>query len=276
MLEVALTPHAPYRLRDSFGMPDPTRRARGGVLHLAYPTAGGPATARVWQRTDGTLRAAVEAADHGAAHDRLVELLGVRLDTRPFLRMAAADPLLAPLWTRLRGLRPIVLATPEHALVRAVCGQRIRTSEALAIERRILHRLGTPHAGFVLPPPAAAIASTHPAHFERAGLSPSRAAVLTRSARRLQLSSLSGEPAGTALRRITREPGLGAWSAGVVLVYGYGRHEHGLAGDLSLVRLARALGEDDDARLLTRYGEWQGLASLWLMRHPLAARHAVR
>jgi DNA-3-methyladenine glycosylase II len=275
VLEVALTPRAPYRLRDSLGVPDPTRRAHGGVLDLAYPTDGGPAAARVWQRIDGTLRAVINAADEEAAHDRLVALLGIRLDTRPFLRMAAADPLLAPLWKRLRGLRPMVLGTPAHALIRAVCGQRIRTSEALAIERRILRRLGTPHAGLVLPPAAALIARTHPGQFERAGLSPMRAAALTRAARRLRLDALPADPAGIALRRITREPGLGAWSAGVLLVYGFGRHEHGLAGDLSLVRLARALGQDDDAALLQRYGPWQGLASLWLMRHPLAARHAL-
>jgi 3-methyladenine DNA glycosylase/8-oxoguanine DNA glycosylase len=100
--------------------------------------------------------------------------------------------------------------------------------------------------------------------------------VLTRAARRLRLSHLAGEHADMARRRITREPGLGSWSAGVVMLYGFGRHEQGLAGDLALVRLARALRLESDHALLERYGDWQGLASLWLMHHPLAGRHAVR
>ena len=55
-----------------------------------------------------------------------------------------------------------------------------------------------------------------------------------------------------------------------------GPASQGLAGDLALGRLARALGLESDQELLARYGEWQGLASLWLMQHPLAGRHASR
>ena len=52
--------------------------------------------------------------------------------------------------SRLRGLRPLMLATPVHALIRAVCGQLIRSSDALAIERRMVRRLGRPCGRFVL------------------------------------------------------------------------------------------------------------------------------
>ena len=82
------------------------------------------------------------------------------------------------------------------------------------------------------------------------------------------------DPAERAELRIRREPGLGEWSVGVVMIYGFGRHERGLAGDLALVRLARALGVESDRELLARYGPWQGLASIWLMHHPGAARHS--
>ena len=67
---------------------------------------------------------------------------------------------------------------------------------------------------------------------------------------------------------------------GVVALYGFGRIDHGLAGDLSLVRLAtatlgREAGTADTERLLEPYGEWAGLASLWLIRHPLAGRRTA-
>jgi 3-methyladenine DNA glycosylase/8-oxoguanine DNA glycosylase len=269
-----MTPVAPYDLRRSLGSPDPTRSATGGVLSLAYPTPAGPAAAAVWQRHDGAVCARIRASHEPSAHDRLVELLGVRLDTRPFLAMAASDPLLAPLSMRQRGKRRLLLSTPLHALIRAVCGQLIRSSEAARIERRILRELGSPHGEFTLAPDAATLAAARPAILERAGLSPRRAVVLSRAARRLKLDALGHEPSQTARLRVLREPGLGRWSAGVLMMDGFGRHELGLSGDLGLVRLADALGVDEPS-LLDRYGEWQGMASLWLLSHPLAARHAV-
>src|SRR5262249_25010450 len=153
----------------------------------------------------------IEAADDAAAHDRLREMLAIGLDTRPFLRMAAADPLLAPLVRRLRGLRPLLLSTPVQALIRAVTGQLIRSSEALHIERRINSTLGRRQARFALAPAAAPLAAAHPALPERAGLSPKRAVVLTRAARRLKLGALAADDAGIARRRVLREPGLGHW-----------------------------------------------------------------
>ncbi|MDX6534061.1 MAG: hypothetical protein QOF68_1805 [Gaiellales bacterium] len=268
--EVAFTPRSPYDLRLSIGPPDAARRFRGGVLELVYPLAAGHAFARVWQRHDGQLSARIDADAATEAHDRLAELLGVGIDHGPFLRLAAADTLLQPLRSRLRGLRPMALASPAQALIRAVCGQLIRSSEALRIERRIMREHGRPQDGLMLPPTGAQLAATHPARFERAGLSPARAVVLQRAARRLRLERLADDPVDIAQRRICREPGLGPWSAGVLMVYGLGRHERGLTGDLALVRLGEQLGVDQGT-LLDRYGDWQGMASVWLMHHPLAA-----
>ena len=273
-IEFALTPVAPFDLAGSVRAPDATRRASGGVLSLAFPTAAGAAAARVWQRHDGTVCARIDAIEAETSHDRLIEMLGLRLDTRPFLALALADRLLAPLAGRMRGRRPIMLGTPAHALVRAVCGQLIRSSEAARIERRILRELGRPHQGFVLAPDAATLAAAHPALLERAGLSPKRAVVLSRAAHRLRLDALATEPAEIARLRIMREPGLGPWSAGVLMMYGFGRLELGLSGDLGLVRLAGNLGVDEPS-LLDGYGEWRGLASLWLLSHPMAARHSL-
>ena len=169
--------------------------------------------------------------------------------------MAAADPLLSPMMLRLRGLRPLLLSTPVQALIRAVCGQLIRSAEALAIERRINAALGRRHERFMLAPDAATLAAAHPALLERAGLSPKRAVVLTRAARRLRLDALAGDAAERGRApRVLREPGLGQWSAGVLLMYGFGRHEQGLTGDLALVRLAGRCGSTGDRELVERYG----------------------
>src|SRR5215470_10071833 len=88
VLEVAFTPVAPLRLGIAAVPPDAARRRRGGVLELVFPAGAGDASARVWQAGDGRIHARIQADDDASAHDRLVELLTIRLDTRPFLRLA--------------------------------------------------------------------------------------------------------------------------------------------------------------------------------------------
>lgn len=279
-LRVEFRPPAPYSLQTSLGSPDLTRRRFPGGLELAYPTVAGPAYARVWQTVDGALHALIEAADHTAAHDRLGELCSVSLDHRPFLQMARDDRLLGPLYTRLRGLHPLLLGSTAHALVRGVTGQLIRSSEALQIERRIIARLSPRHHGLRLAPSFADLRAEHPARFQQAGLSPARAALLSRAAG-LPWERIEDAASAAIHARLCELRGLGPWTAANVLLLGYGRRDFGLAGDLGLVRIAsRLLGREADTadtqRLLEPYGEWQGLASLWLLHHPLARKQAPR
>lgn len=274
-MEVTLRPAAPYLLRASAGAPDACRRFRSGILELAFLTPAGPARARVWQLPDGGLAARIQAEQDEPAHDRLCEILQVRLDHRPFLAMAARDPLLRPLRSAMAGYRPLGLGSPQQALVRGVAGQLIRASEAYMIERRLLCDLmPAAESGLRLPPTARDLATAHPARFERAGLSPARAAALSRAAR-LDWEGLAAQSTATVEARLRSVRGIGPWTAAVVLTRGFGRLERGLVGDLGLVRLASALAgrraeAEDTERLLAPYGQWAGLASSWLLRHPLA------
>jgi 3-methyladenine DNA glycosylase/8-oxoguanine DNA glycosylase len=274
MRELSLRPAAPFLLAASAGPPEACRRFRGGVLDLTLRVGDGCAAARVWQRPDGTLGARLWADDLAAAHDRLCDVLRLRLDHRPFLQLAARDPLLRPLRSRMAGLRPLLLGSPEQALVRGIAGQLIRASEAYRIERRLVADVmpRDPRAGLREPPRAADLRAAHPARFQRAGLSPMRAAVLSRASR-LDWARLAGEPTDRLEARLRSVPGIGVWTAAVILIRGFGRLERGLAGDLALIRLAGALlgrpaDAEDSARLLEPYGEWAGLASIWLLQHP--------
>jgi len=63
---------------------------------------------------------------------------------------------------------------------------------------------------------------------------------------------------------------MGPWSAGVVCLQGLGRTEHGLVGDLGLVKLisprnGRRVETAETAALLEPYGEWAGLASVYML-----------
>ena len=71
-------------------------------------------------------------------------------------------------------------------------------------------------------------------------------------------------------QRLERERGLGPWSVGVIGLEGLGCYHFGLVGDLGLIKLCTALHgrraePEDTAELLARYGEWQGLASMYLL-----------
>ena len=280
MDEATLTPIQPYSLVQSVWGSNPTRQMRDGVLETVFEVEGGPVHARVWQRRDGSVAARVtRPTDEALATLRF--LLAVDADHRPFLELAAADPLLRDVVSRNRGLRPMRTATVAHALVQAVAGQLITAREALAIERRILMLAGRPHAGMTLPPTVEDLRSVSAAQLTRAGLAPRRAAALARVVRTLDLERLRAVDTQRAVARISRERTLGPWSAGVIALSGLGRTDHGLVGDLGLIRLCshllgRPATADDTRCLLERYGPWAGIASVHLLRHPLARTRVAR
>ena len=277
-MEVLLSPRRPYSLRASaFGTAGGTRRWAGEALEVAYLAAGRPARARVWQRADGRLGARIDAPEPEAAHDALRALLAVDVDHGPFLRQARRDPLMRDLALRHAGLRPMRLSTVAHALVRALCGQLVTGRTAMGTERALLRRCAPEAGGLRAPPTAAQVAALAPAQAVACGLAPRRAAALVRCARELPLERLRDLGAEDLARRVCRERWLGPWSLGVISLYGLGRYEHALVGDLGLMRLwaaerGRWPQAGETAELVSGYGEWAGLASVYLLHHPLARR----
>jgi 3-methyladenine DNA glycosylase/8-oxoguanine DNA glycosylase len=191
-------------------------------------------------------------------------MLALDDDTSEFHRRFARDPLLGPSTRALRGMRTRRKATVAHATVRAVCGQLIQASRALQIERAVIRACGED------PPTREALARMSPAELSCCGLAASRAATLTRLLRTLDLESLRKSPE-TALARLRRERGVGPWTVGVVSLQGLGRYDAGLIADLGLVKLMASLRSRwpepaETAELLDPYGEWQGLASVFLLQ----------
>jgi 3-methyladenine DNA glycosylase/8-oxoguanine DNA glycosylase len=248
---------------------DATRALRDRVLTLAYES-GGPCLARVRQLPDGPLEVRIEAARPREALERLRFVLAVDDDHAPFLREFASDPLLGERIRNLRGLRPLRTATVAHALLKAVCGQLIQAKTARLLEAKLLRLAAPAHGELRLPPTRATFAGFAPAELVRAGLAARKAATLVRLSRALDVERLHAVSTTVAGNRIERERGLGPWSAGMVCLFGLGRYERGLVGDLGLIRLCSALlgrraEPEDTARLLEPYGDWAGLASVYLL-----------
>jgi 3-methyladenine DNA glycosylase/8-oxoguanine DNA glycosylase len=270
-LELELHPRPPYSLALSARVKsDATRVFRDGVLTAVYEAGETPALARVRQRPDGSLAVRIESREPEAALHVLRFLLAVDDDHSEFLRRFADDPLLGPRVRELAGLRPLRVATVTHALLKAVCGQLIQARAARLLENKLVRLACPEHAGLRLPPVRTTFAGFTPADLAKHGLVSRKANALLRVSRENDLERLRGVPTEVARSRIERERGLGPWSAGMVCLYGLGRWEHGLVGDLGLVKLCAALGgrwadEDDTRELLEPYGEWAGLASVYLL-----------
>jgi 3-methyladenine DNA glycosylase/8-oxoguanine DNA glycosylase len=270
-LETTIRPRGPYSLAQSARQAgDRTRSFRDGVLTCALSVSGEPSLARVWQARDGMLHVRLEATRPDAALDSLRFVLAVDDDHSEFLRRFGKDPLIGRATLLLRGMRPLRTATVTHALVRALCGQLVSAREARRIEACLIARYGQLHAGFNLPPDRTTFAASAPAELCSTGLAARKASALVRISRAWDIEKLRAVATPVAVRRIVQERTLGPWSAGVICLQGLGRYEHGLVGDLGLIKLCRRLlgreaTAEDTAELLSRYGEWQGLASVYLL-----------
>lgn len=266
MVEIAVRPRGPYSLALSARLAgDATRRVQEGLMTARC----GGGVARAFQSQDGTVTIRSESA---SAAEKLRWMLALDDDHSEFLRLFADDPLLGRVTKHLRGFRPIRTATVAQALLRAVCGQLIDSKTARRLERSVIRAVSPPDGdGLSEPPSTDALAGAAPFELRRFGLHERRGASLVRLCRALELERLHELPTAAVVRRLERERGLGPWSAGVVCLEGLGRYEHGLVGDLGLVKLVRALRGRrvvetwETAELLEPYGEWAGLASVYLL-----------
>jgi len=249
MLEDVVTPTGPYRLR---------LMCRSGTWRGALEDGS---EVIALQRSDGAVVVRAVSED-GLATARF--MLALADDTAEFHRRFNRDPLLGATARSMVGYRPLRLATVAHAALRAICGQLIEARKAAAIERSVLRQLGVSVAT------TNGLRALSPLDLRRHGLATSRAATLVRLVGSLDLERLRAYDTAVVIDRLSRERGIGPWSIGVIAIEGLGRYDHGLVGDLGLVKLLESLrGEwvaaEETAALLAPYEEWQGLAGQMLM-----------
>jgi 3-methyladenine DNA glycosylase/8-oxoguanine DNA glycosylase len=267
--ELAVAPRGPYSLALSARFAgDATRTFRDGVLTQALAVDGRVELARARQASGGTVTIRAESE---AGVERMRWLLALEDDHAAFLARVRDDALLGRASRELRGLRPLRVGTVAHALLRAFCGQLVESKVARRHEQAIVRAICPAgderlHAS----PTASDLGALAPARLRALGLHAGRAAALVRICRSLELERLHGLPTEAVASRLERERGLGPWSVGVVCLEGLGRTDYGLVGDLGLIKLLRALrGRPveayETAELLEPYGEWAGLASVYLL-----------
>jgi len=268
-IERAVRPAGPYALALCMRhATDATRHVRDGTLTTAVRMGDRVEVATARQLVDGRV---VLRGQSDEGLERLRFVLAIDADHSEFLRRFGRDPMIGEATRRFRGLRVLRLSTVAHALLRAFCGQLIEARRARQLEARIIRATCERVDGSDLsaPPTTATFAAMAPMRLRALGLHARRAAALVRICRSLELERLHELPTEVVAARLGRERGVGPWTVGVVCLEGLGRSERGLVGDLSLVKLmsdlrGRWVEGHETAELLEPYGDWAGLASLYL------------
>jgi DNA-3-methyladenine glycosylase II len=175
----------------------------------------------------------------------LRRVLGLDVDPEPLQRLAVTQRALRPTALALRGMRPPRFADWFEAFASVVPFQQLSLDAGLAIVGRLVERVGSyvEQRGrrFYAFPTAAAVAGARLAALRGCGLSTRKAESLRCIARAIE----SGELAETkvselttadALQTLRELPGIGPWSAALVLLRGLGRMDVFPPGDVGATR----------------------------------------
>lgn len=218
----------------------------------------------------------------------LRKMLGLDVDPRPLQRLVESERRLGAIAARLRGMRPPRFADLFEAFANVIPFQQVSLDAGIAIVRRLVERFGTPldHAGrrhHAFPDPRE-IAGARLAAIRACGLSQKKAEALRHAARTIAAGDLTEEEllrmtSADAIRRLTEMPGIGPWSASLVLLRGLGRLDVFPAGDVGATRgLSRLLrlppGPSLD-RAIARSGDRRGYLYFCALGSALLARDLI-
>ncbi len=282
-----MTPAWAFRLSRAGGM-DGVLRVRGGVLHrlLHHGEPGGRETSvvvRVAQTARDRVLLGAQADSREAAAwaiERMRFALGLDDDLRPFHERFREDPLIGAALRSDPTLRLRRRPEPFEALAWAVTEQLIEYERAVAIQRRIVARLGRrcERSGLRDLPTAATLAAQAPALLCSFDLAPKRALALRSVAREVASgrADLHDSDHEAGWRRLRAIPEIGSWTIELLGLLGQGRYDQLPAGDLAYRKLVGRLqsGGDPRARVeehevrayFAPYGRWSGLAGAYALR----------
>jgi DNA-3-methyladenine glycosylase II len=240
----------------------------------------------------GTVTGTVEApalavtVAHPAHATVVAPLVRTMFVTAPeaLARLMATDPIIARLEARYRGVRPVLQTDPLTALIRAISAQQVNLVWATTTRRRLAqaygqqHRIGAHH-----------VYSLEATHLATAGVADLRALQFTtRKAEYitalaaavaqsfLDLEALRTQPDAEVIACLTRQRGIGHWTAEWFLARTLGRPRVA-AGDLGVRKAVAAAyldgrfpSEAEVREITAHWGEAAGVAQQLLL-HGLSA-----
>jgi DNA-3-methyladenine glycosylase II len=280
--ELALPVRPPYRLdltadalrRLAANVVDVTG---GGVYRRALRDRRGTNVLEVHQPGDRRLALCITGTDPERWVPAVEKMLGVHVRLDEWYERVKPFPWLAYLAEELRGLRPPRYPSLFEALAHAIVFQQISIHAAASIMRRTVETLSKPveHDGMQLYPffDPRAVLKADEALLRSAGLSANKAGHLRSAAAAVADAMVTEEqiellPSVEAAQRLTSVKGIGAWSAAVVLLRGFGRLDVFPMKDSGVARSIKALAGNqvaDPPALLERLGPVRGMLYFHLL-----------
>jgi DNA-3-methyladenine glycosylase II len=206
-----------------------------------------------------------------ASEDRLRFYLSLDDDLTDFYEIARQDPAMAPIVQRRYGLHQIKFPTPFENAAWAILTQRTPIPVARALKDRLAERYGgsIQVEGETLRafPDAQAVAGADPAELESLVRNERKVAYLTAASAAFAtideqwLRTGDYDEVEAWLRAI---PGVGAWSAGFILIRGLGRVERVSPNEPLLKATAKAYGDSiTPARFKELSAHYGATAGYW-------------
>ena len=201
---------------------------------------------------------------------RLCAILGLDVDPAPLYRAAHSDPELRRVAAALKGMRPPCFAGLFETFLNVIPFQQLSLDAGIAIIGRLVEAFGQTleYRGrrFYASPDASTIAAARPATLRTCGLSARKTHSLQVIAQAvasgtLDAGQIAGTPTDEALRKLRQLPGIGPWSAALVLLRGFRRLDVFPPGDVGAQRELGRLLQIDDGRFyerVQRFGDLRG------------------
>jgi DNA-3-methyladenine glycosylase II len=233
-----LEPMGPFSLGASAAFlegfsPAAYRGAGEGHLHLAFVPDGEEAAGGVCLRQpDGVVVGEVFGeADPEAVREQVARILSLDVDGSGFPEVGHRDPVVGGLQRRWPGLRPVGFFSPYEAAAWALIGHRIRIVQAARVKQRMAAELGQAvdiHGDLrhAFPGPARLAGLEGFAGLSGRKVENLRALGEAATVGRLDGARLRALPRDQALGELKRLPGIGDFSAELVLLRGAADPDH--------------------------------------------------
>jgi DNA-3-methyladenine glycosylase II len=192
----------------------------------------------------------------------------------------------------LRGFRPPCFPTLFETCASVLPFQQLSLDAGTAIVGRLVERFGPsltlPHQSRFAFPPAEAIADASPEALRAVGLSRAKGASLQALARltldgTLEVERLRALPTAAALETLRALPGIGPWSASLILLRGLRRMDVFPEGDVGAARnltallgLPNLLTPAETSAFAARFGDRRGYLYFLCLGGQLLSRGLVR
>lgn len=199
------------------------------------------------------------------------EVLGLKREMRAAERRAWVQPQLRSMAKALRGLRPPRYPDLFETFANVIPFQQLSLEAGTAITSRLIRRFGQVHefdgSDRFLFPSAEVIADSRVAALKSCGLSTQKAQALRSLARAIASGAVTAPDieavsSAKALDRLMQLPGIGPWSAALVLLRGFGRldvfPQPDTGAERSLLSLMRLRSTASLMRVIDSFGKYRG------------------